>query len=182
MIEDATRDGLLDERRPSSLARAWRSSLNAAAREPTMTLGIALLAALVAISAVAPFVVPNEPTKINMDARLEAPSSSYWFGTDAFGRDVFSRTMSGGRVSLIVAAAVSILTMIFGAAFGALAGYFRKVDAVLMRVMDGLNGDSHRASRHRVDGDIGRQLAERHNRHSGSGYAAHDARGAGVGA
>ena len=138
MAREATRDGLLDERRPSSLARAWRSSLNAAAREPTMTLGIALLAALVAISAVAPFVVPNEPTKINMDARLEAPSSSYWFGTDAFGRDVFSRTMSGGRISLIVAAAVSILTMIFGAAFGALAGYFRKVDAVLMRVMDGL--------------------------------------------
>ena len=138
MVREATRDGILDERRPSSLARAWRASLNAAAREPTMTLGIALLAALVAISVVAPFVVPNEPTKINMDARLEAPSASYWFGTDAFGRDVFSRTMSGGRISLIVAAAVAILTMIFGAAFGALAGYFRKVDAVLMRVMDGI--------------------------------------------
>lgn len=103
-----------------------------------MTLGIALLVALVAISVVAPFVVPNEPTKINMDARLESPSASYWFGTDAFGRDVFSRTMSGGRISLIVAAAVAILTMIFGAAFGSLAGYFRKVDAVLMRVMDGI--------------------------------------------
>lgn len=138
MVREATRDSILDERRPSSLARAWRSATNAAAREPTMTLGIALLVALVAISVVAPFVVPNEPTKINMDARLEAPSASYWFGTDAFGRDVFSRTMSGGRISLIVAAAVAILTMIFGAAFGSLAGYFRKVDAVLMRVMDGL--------------------------------------------
>ena len=138
MAGEATGEGMLDARRPSALARARRAALNAAVREPTMTLGLALLAALVAISLVAPFVVPNEPTKINMDARLEAPSASYWFGTDAFGRDVFSRTMSGGRVSLIVAAAVSVLTMILGAAFGALAGYFRKVDAVLMRVMDGL--------------------------------------------
>ena len=136
-MAQATSDTLV-ERRGSLASRAWRSALSAATREPTMTVGIALLAALVAISALSPFVVPHEPTKINMDARLEGPSTSYWFGTDAFGRDVFSRTMSGGRISLIVAAAVSILTMLFGAAFGALSGYFRKVDAALMRIMDGL--------------------------------------------
>ena len=131
--------GPLDEGARASLAaRAVRSATRLAGREPTMTFGLSLLFVLVAISLIGPFLISNEPTKINMDARLDAPSAAYWFGTDAFGRDVFSRTVSGGRVSLLVAAAVAVLTMVFGAAFGSLAGYFRKVDAVLMRVMDGL--------------------------------------------
>ena len=128
----------LAQERLSIAARVMKSSLDLAGREPTMTAGLLVLFALVTVSLVAPFVVPNEPTKINMDARLEGPSASYWFGTDAFGRDVFSRTMSGGRISLLVAASVAVLAMAFGATFGALSGYFRKVDAVLMRVMDGL--------------------------------------------
>lgn len=122
----------------SRAARAVRSLTRVAGREPTMTFGLSLLLILVAISLIGPFAIPNPPTKINMDARLDAPSAAYWFGTDAFGRDVFSRTISGGRISLLVAASVAVLTMLFGAAFGSLAGYFRKVDAVLMRVMDGL--------------------------------------------
>ena len=122
----------------SRAARAVRSLARVAGREPTMTFGLSLLLILVAISLIGPFAIPNPPTKINMDARLDAPSAAYWFGTDAFGRDVFSRTISGGRISLLVAASVAVLTMLFGAAFGSLAGYFRKVDAVLMRVMDGL--------------------------------------------
>ena len=131
--------GPLDEGARASLAaRAVRSAARVAGREPTMTFGLSLLFVLVAISLIGPFLIANEPTKINMDARLDAPSAAYWFGTDAFGRDVFSRTISGGRISLLVAAAVAVLTMVFGAAFGSLAGYFRKVDAVLMRVMDGL--------------------------------------------
>ena len=122
----------------SRAARAVRSLTRVAGREPTMTFGLSLLLILVAISLIGPFAISNEPTKINMDARLDAPSAAYWFGTDAFGRDVFSRTISGGRISLLVAASVAVLTMLFGAAFGSLAGYFRKVDAVLMRVMDSL--------------------------------------------
>ena len=132
--------GPLDEggRRASPAARAVKAATRLAGREPTMTFGLGLLFVLVAISLVGPFAIPNEPSAINMDARLDAPSAAYWFGTDAFGRDVFSRTISGGRISLLVAAAVAVQTMAFGAAFGSLAGYFRKVDAVLMRVMDGL--------------------------------------------
>ena len=135
---DQVTDHTLTEQRHSLPVRAWRTSLSAAVREPTMTIALALLAVLVLVSVVAPFLIANEPTKINMDARLDAPSADYWFGTDAFGRDVFSRTMSGGRISLLVAAAVAVLTMLFGATFGSLAGYFRKVDAFLMRIMDGL--------------------------------------------
>ena len=124
--------------RASLASRAVKSARRVAGREPTMTFGLALLFVLVAISLVGPFAIANEPSTINMDARLDAPSATYWFGTDAFGRDVFSRTIHGGRVSLLVAAAVAVLTMVFGAAFGSLSGYFHKVDAVLMRVMDGL--------------------------------------------
>ena len=136
-MAQATRNPLARQR-ISIVSRVWRSSLNTAVREPTMTIGLVLLAVLIAISLIAPFVVPNPPTKINMDARLGAPSADYWFGTDAFGRDVFSRTMSGGRISLMVAASVAVLTMLFGATFGSLSGFFRKIDAVLMRIMDGL--------------------------------------------
>lgn len=137
MAREAT-EHLESVARPSLAARALRSARRLAGREPTMTFGLALLFVLVAISLVGPFAIANEPGAINMDARLDAPSAAYWFGTDAFGRDVFSRTIHGGRVSLLVAAAVAVLTMVFGAAFGSLSGYFRKVDAVLMRVMDGL--------------------------------------------
>ena len=137
MAREAT-EHLESAARPSLAARALRSARRLAGREPTMTFGLALLFVLVAISLVGPFAIANEPGAINMDARLDAPSAAYWFGTDAFGRDVFSRTIHGGRVSLLVAAAVAVLTMVFGAAFGSLSGYFRKVDAVLMRVMDGL--------------------------------------------
>ncbi len=134
MAGESTTDERLIEARRASMAHVWRI----AAREPTMAAGLLTLAVLVVISLFMPFLVTNAPNDINMDARLDAPSASYWFGTDAFGRDVFSRTISGGRISLLVAAAVATLTMVFGAMFGSLAGYFRGVDAVLMRVMDGL--------------------------------------------
>ena len=118
--------------------RVWRSVRSAAVREPTMTVGLAILAIQVLISLVGPVVSSTDPGKINMDARLEAPSATHWFGADEFGRDVFSRTILGGRISLFVGATVALLTMILGAAFGSVAGYFRPVDAVLMRIMDGL--------------------------------------------
>ena len=103
-----------------------------------MTVGLAILAILVLISLVGPVISSTDPGKINMDARLEAPSATHWFGADEFGRDVFSRTILGGRISLFVGATVALLAMILGAAFGSVAGYFRPVDAVLMRIMDGL--------------------------------------------
>ena len=133
--EDGQTAGAL---RSSISRRAWRSVREAAAREPTMTLGLLILGALVLISVIGPFLSSADPNKINMDARLEAPSATHWFGADEFGRDVFSRTILGGRISLFVGATVALLAMIFGAAFGSVAGYFRPVDAVLMRVMDGL--------------------------------------------
>ena len=109
-----------------------------AKRQPSMTVGLAIIALLVVVSIGAPLITSVAPTEINMGSRLTGPSPQHWFGADGFGRDVYTRTMYGGRISLAVGFSVAIITMAVGALIGAVAGYFRKVDAVVMRVMDGL--------------------------------------------
>ena len=106
-------------------------------RNPTIFIGAVLLAALVAIAIVGPWLVadPFRQAPIN---RLRAPSERFWFGTDQFGRDVFARTINGSRVSLIVGLSVASLASLIGLGIGLLCGYFRRVDAIIMRVMDGI--------------------------------------------
>jgi peptide/nickel transport system permease protein len=109
-----------------------------ARRNPNMAVGIAIVVALAFVSLIAPLITSVSPTAINMSERLVGPSSGHWFGTDGFGRDVYTRTVYGGRVSLLVGFTVALITITAGAAIGALAGYFRKVDAVAMRILDGI--------------------------------------------
>ena len=106
-------------------------------RNPTIFVGAVLLAALVAIAILGPWLVadPFRQAPIN---RLRAPSERFWFGTDQFGRDVFSRTVNGSRVSLIVGLSVASLASLIGLGIGLLCGYFRRIDAIIMRVMDGI--------------------------------------------
>jgi peptide/nickel transport system permease protein len=80
----------------------------------------------------------SDPQELHTSKRLEAPAAANWFGTDAFGRDVYARTIYGGRISLAVGIAVAIITSVIGIAMGTLSGYFRKLDSVIMRVVDGL--------------------------------------------
>ena len=79
--------------------------------------------------------IPFRQAPIN---RLRPPSERFWFGTDQFGRDVFSRTVYGARVSLIVGFAVAALASLIGLAVGLVCGYFRRIDGIIMRVMDGI--------------------------------------------
>src|SRR5260370_35777243 len=107
-------------------------------RNPTIVFGGLLLAALIVMAILAPLIATSDPFKIAPVNRLRPPSERWWFGTDQFGRDVFSRTVYGARVSLIVGLSVATFSCLLGLALGLACGYFPRIDGLVMRVMDGL--------------------------------------------
>jgi peptide/nickel transport system permease protein len=106
-------------------------------RHPTIFAGMILLTALVAMTLAAPWIAgdPFRQAPIN---RLRPPSERFWFGTDQFGRDVFARTVVGARVSLIVGLSVAAIAGLIGLATGLVCGYYKRIDGVIMRMMDGI--------------------------------------------
>ncbi len=107
-------------------------------RHPTVIAGSLILMLMAAIALLAPWLGTVDPLAVSPIKRLRPPSELYWFGTDAYGRDVYSRTLYGARVSLQVGLGVAILSTIFGLAIGLVTGFSRLADAVVMRFMDGL--------------------------------------------
>lgn len=107
-------------------------------RHPLLVVGVVMLALMASLSLAAPWVATHDPTAMDVMHRLKPPSAEHWFGTDALGRDVFSRTVWGGRVSLIVGISVAVLATAIGVLTGMVAGFTRLADAVIMRVMDGM--------------------------------------------
>lgn len=118
---------------PGFLSRAG----TAIRRNPTIFIGGAILLILIVLAAIAPWIT-GDPLKLTPSQRLRPPSERWWFGTDQYGRDVYSRTIYGARVSLVVGLAVAAFASVIGLTLGLLCGYFRKVDAIVMRVMDGI--------------------------------------------
>ena len=107
-------------------------------RNPTMMGGIAIVLVMALLAVLAPLLNTIDPKEIDPRNRFLSPSWATWFGSDNVGRDVYSRTIFGTRVSLIVGFAVAVIATFSAAMVGVLSGYYRKVDAVIMRVMDGL--------------------------------------------
>ena len=107
-------------------------------RNPTIVAGGTLLLIMILIAILAPYLGTVDPTALAPAKRTRVPSSQYWFGTDMLGRDVYSRVIYGSRISLIVGFAVAALASALGTLIGLVSGYVRWVDAILMRVMDGL--------------------------------------------
>ena len=107
-------------------------------RQPTLVLGIAVLVIIALAGALAPAWWTGDPLEMRPAERLTGPASGHWFGTDNFGRDVYTRTIYGTRVSLIVGATVAVATLLLGTTLGLVIGFYRRLDAVMMRVMDGL--------------------------------------------
>ncbi len=105
---------------------------------PTVAIGGALLLVLVIIGVFAPFLFTVDPTAIAPAKRTRLPSADFWFGTDALGRDIYSRVLYGTRVSLTVGLSVALAASLIGLAIGLVAGFLRWADGVLMRCMDGL--------------------------------------------
>ncbi|MBM3644456.1 MAG: ABC transporter permease [Alphaproteobacteria bacterium] len=123
-------DTAIDPPRRFSLGTAIR-------RNPTIAFGGVLLAILVLVGVFA-HLIAGDPLRLSPVNRLRPPSERWWFGTDQFGRDVFSRSVYGARVSLIVGISVAAISCVLGLLLGLVCGYFRRVDAIVMRVMDGI--------------------------------------------
>ncbi len=92
-------------------------------RNPLVLLGLAIFALWLVISVGAPWITPYDPLKQDIVARLQPPSAAHWFGTDQLGRDVFSRVLYGGRLSLPAGILVIMIAGIIGTAIGAMAGF-----------------------------------------------------------
>ncbi|MDD5335921.1 MAG: ABC transporter permease [Rhodoferax sp.] len=107
-------------------------------KNPTLILGALLLLAVALLSLAAPWIANHDPQDIDPLVRMQGPSAAHYFGTDALGRDVFSRAVWGGRVSMVVGLTVAVLATLGGVLLGLLAGFVRWADGPVMRVMDGL--------------------------------------------
>lgn len=107
-------------------------------RHPTLVGGAALLLAVAAVALLAPYLLTIDPVEMNPVNRLKPPGPQWWFGTDMYGRDSYSRVVYGGRISLAVGLVVATLTSVIGLAIGLVSGYVRRLDGVVMRVMDGV--------------------------------------------
>ena len=130
--------------RPGLSRRLWRN--------PTIAIGASILALILLMGLAAPLLTSIDPAQINPAYRNKTPGSeetvrrddgskttiTHWMGTDSLGRDVYSRVLYGARASLLVGVAVAAISVAIGLMIGLVGGYIRWLDAIVMRVMDGL--------------------------------------------
>ena len=119
--------------------RTWHQRLTRLlVRNKGIPIGGTLLVVVIGMALLAPWLSHLDPTALNPRGRLAPPGQGHLFGTDNLGRDVFSRTVWGARLSLEIGVLVATLTALSGTCVGLLAGYFRRLDTPIMRVMDGM--------------------------------------------
>jgi len=123
---------------PKSASPTWQRFKDALRRHPTAMGGAIVLLIMVLIALAAPWLGTVDPLSVSPVRRLRPPGAAHWFGTDMLGRDVYSRVIYGARVSLTVGLAVALFSTLIGLAIGLVTGYLRVLDAIMMRVMDGL--------------------------------------------
>ncbi|MGZ5092887.1 MAG: ABC transporter permease [Burkholderiales bacterium] len=121
-----------------SASPTWQRLKDALRRHPTAIAGGIVLAMMILIAIAAPWLGTVDPQAVAPLRRLKPPSEEFWFGSNMLGRDVYSRVIYGARVSLSIGLAVAIFSTLVGLAIGLVTGYIRWLDAIVMRVMDGL--------------------------------------------
>jgi peptide/nickel transport system permease protein len=121
-------------------------------RHRSVAMGGAILGLVILVGVLAPFLGTTDPARIDPSSRNKLPGTErtirgaagqavklvHWMGTDSLGRDVYSRVLYGARVSLIVGGAVALISAAIGLTIGMVSGYLRWLDAIVMRIMDGL--------------------------------------------
>lgn len=134
MTDMSSTDRPTVDRSPGALSQFLRRLF----RRRTVAVGIIVLAIFVILAVLAPWIAPYSPSKLSIVNRLKPPGEMFWFGTDEFGRDVFSRTIYSGRLSLLIGAAVVTLSALIGVTLGLLAGFFRRLDTPIARLIDAM--------------------------------------------
>ncbi|MBN9032479.1 MAG: peptide ABC transporter permease [Rhizobiales bacterium 63-7] len=107
-------------------------------RNRAILLGAIVLALVVLAAILAPLIAPYAPNKLSIVNKLKGPSLTHLFGTDEFGRDIFSRAIYAGRISLLVSLGVVFISTVLGVIMGVAAGYFRQLDAPISRLLDAM--------------------------------------------
>lgn len=97
-----------------------------------------MLLAVILLTIFSPWIATHDPLAMDPLVRLKPPSEAHILGTDGFGRDLFSRMVLGGRISLLIGLSAAVVALLFGVLIGLVAGYFRLADAIIMRAMDAL--------------------------------------------
>ncbi|CAP44390.1 ABC transporter permease [Bordetella petrii] len=118
-------------------ATAWRRVRHSLKSWPVL-LALVVLLLIVAAALLAPWLGTVNPTAIDPGNRLKPPFGGFLLGTDAFGRDVWSRVVYGARVSLTAGLGAAVISVVAGLAIGLVAGWFRSLDGPIMRVMDAI--------------------------------------------
>ncbi|MDP0928894.1 ABC transporter permease [Paracoccus onubensis] len=107
-------------------------------RNRAVVIGMIILTIVVLAAILAPLISPYAPNKLSIVNKLLPPSSEHWFGTDEFGRDILSRAIYAGRISLLVSLGVVILSTILGVILGVAAGFFPRLDTPISRLLDAM--------------------------------------------
>ena len=123
---------------PVSVSPTLHQFRDAFRRHPTAIVGGVVLLLMILCAVLAPWLGTVDPQAVTPIKRLKQPSAEFWFGTDMLGRDVYSRVVYGARVSLAIGIAVALFSIFVGLAIGLVTGYLRWLDAIVMRIMDGL--------------------------------------------
>ncbi|WP_420964759.1 ABC transporter permease [Bradyrhizobium sp. B120] len=120
------------------VTRPFRVKFGFLASTPIIAVATICLVLIILMASFAPLIAPHDPLLLTPSQRLKPSSAQYLLGTDAYGRDLLSRVIYGARISLLIGLGAAVCSIAIGLLIGLVAGFFRWVDAVMMRVMDGL--------------------------------------------
>ena len=122
----------------ASVSMPLASSIRRLFGNRTILVGAIILALVLLAALLAPWVAPYAPNKLSIVNKLQPPSMAHVFGTDEFGRDIFSRAVFAGRISLLVSLGVVLISTVLGVILGVAAGFFRRLDAPISRLLDAM--------------------------------------------
>jgi len=135
-IEDCTEGRGVLGRWAAGVRRGMKAFADFATRRSSTLMALGILGCLLVIVAIGPLVSPYDPDALSVLDRLQAPNRAHLFGTDNFGRDIMSRTLSGTRITLLIGLSISVFSMIVGLPLGVICGYYDRVGLIVMRGID----------------------------------------------